>query len=386
MSTNQEKQHTTGHPTFMQYVVVAIILFAITIVEFVLIWERAGIDEHLGESKIPLLIFLSAIKFAIVIMFYMHLKFEARLFSGIFLAGLALSFIVGIALLGLFVGFGGEPRDFAKTRAVPFAHAETAAGHAAPGPAAVNTLHMGVVGDALQFDTTTSTVSAGSEVVLTFANVSTANQHNWVLVETGTKDDVADDGTLAGPDNEWIQPDDPRVLFHTELLDPGESEEIRFTVEAGSYQFVCTFPGHSLTMFGDFEAVAGDPQTAALSGPSGLTVGVEGDALQFDALNVTAKAGEVVSLTFNNESTVNQHNWVVVRDGTKDDVAARGITHPTADWLEPNDPDVIANTKLLGPETTGEVNFIAPPAGTYQFVCTFPGHNITMFGTFEVDP
>lgn len=31
-----------------------------------------------------------------------------------------------------------------------------------------------------------------------------------------------------------------------------------------------------------------------------------------------------------------------------------------------------------------EVRFTAPPPGNYQFVCTFPGHNFTMFGVFEV--
>ena len=63
-----ETEHTSNHPTFSQYVLIAVILFAITIVEFVLIWERAGIVDYLGASKVPLLIALSAIKFAIVIM------------------------------------------------------------------------------------------------------------------------------------------------------------------------------------------------------------------------------------------------------------------------------------------------------------------------------
>ena len=75
---------------------------------------------------------------------------------------------------------------------------------------------------------------------------------------------------------------------------------------------------------------------------------------------------------------------MVVRDGTKDDVATRGTTHPTTSWLDPDDPDVIANTKVLDPGATGEASFTAPPAGAYQFVCTFPGHNFTMFGMFEV--
>ena len=117
MSSSHQEGH---HPTFKQYVLVAIILFAITIVEFVLIWPRAGIVDSLGYSKLPLLAILSAIKFAIVIAFYMHLKFDNKLFTWVFLAGLFLAFGVMVGLLGLFTALGGEPRAYAQDRAVPY--------------------------------------------------------------------------------------------------------------------------------------------------------------------------------------------------------------------------------------------------------------------------
>ena len=255
MSASHEQQHAMGHPTFKQYALIAIILFVITIVEFLLIYDKAGIADRLGVSKIPLLIVLSAVKFAIVIMFYMHLKFEIRLLSGIFLAGLGLAFAAGIALIFLFVGFGAGPRDFAQANAVPYVEHEVEAAQepetTAPGGPVV--VQIGVVGDTLAFDADHFTASAGSAVVLTFNNGSGVNQHNWVLVQAGTKDDVAAAGLAAGPDNGWIPQGDARVLAHTSLLDPGGSQEIRFTLEAGTYQFVCTFPGHNFSMFGDFE-------------------------------------------------------------------------------------------------------------------------------------
>ena len=115
-----------------------------------------------------------------------------------------------------------------------------------------------------------------------------------------------------------------------------------------------------------------------------LDISVNGDALEFNESRFTVSAGFQVALTFNNVSTALQHNWVLVPDGAKDEVATRGTAHPTTDWIQPGDSAVIANTKLLAPGTTGSITFAAPPAGTYQFVCTFPGHNSTMFGTFEV--
>ena len=118
--------------------------------------------------------------------------------------------------------------------------------------------------------------------------------------------------------------------------------------------------------------------------PPSLKISVEGDTLAFNTSNFEVAAGAEVVLVFDNVSTINQHNWVLVMDGTKDDVATRGTANPTTDWVQPGDPDVIDHTKLLAPGTSGEVRFTAPPPGTYQFVCTFPGHNFTMFGDFVV--
>ena len=296
MTTSHEAQHDR-HPTFRQYVVVAILLFVITIVEFLLIWDRAGIVDDLGASKTPLLIALSAVKFAVVIMFYMHLKFESWLFSGVFLAGLALAFAVGIGLLALFVALNGEPREFAETNRVAFVHeeeahesepgitadttegtgqtapaetqqttsteagktqAETSVTQEAPVVSVAEAVALAVTtdGDLLKFSTETLTAKAGAEVVLTFNNASGVNQHNWVLVRAEDKAGVVTDGAGAGPANDWIKPDDPRVIANTILLDPEDTAEIRFTApEPGAnYQFVCTFPGHDASgMFGEFQ-------------------------------------------------------------------------------------------------------------------------------------
>lgn len=118
-----------------------------------------------------------------------------------------------------------------------------------------------------------------------------------------------------------------------------------------------------------------------------LEVSTKGDALQFDQDRLQVAPGTEVVLCFSNASRLSQHNWVLVKAGTKDDVARRGLeAGPDNDWVQPGDPDVIAHTRLVNPGETGEVRFTAPPAGTYQFVCTFPGHNFTMFGDFVVTP
>jgi cytochrome c oxidase subunit 4 len=118
MSDQPQAEHSR-HPTFKQYVLVAIILFAITIVEFLIIWPENRIEAF----STPILIILSIVKFAVVISFYMHLKFDNKLLTWIFLGGLALGTAVTFSLLFLFSAVSGataQPRDHAKDNAVPF--------------------------------------------------------------------------------------------------------------------------------------------------------------------------------------------------------------------------------------------------------------------------
>ncbi|HET8656144.1 MAG TPA: cytochrome C oxidase subunit IV family protein [Longimicrobiaceae bacterium] len=58
--------------------------------------------EHvIGPWVTPLILALSAVKFALVVMFYMHLKYDSRVFSGIFIFGAALGTlaITGVTIL-----------------------------------------------------------------------------------------------------------------------------------------------------------------------------------------------------------------------------------------------------------------------------------------------
>ena len=118
-----------------------------------------------------------------------------------------------------------------------------------------------------------------------------------------------------------------------------------------------------------------------------LDVSVKGEDLEYDISEMSAPAGQEVTVQFRNISKAQPHNWVLVQNGTKDDVTADGIeSGEETDYVVPGDERVIAQTGLLQGKETGKVTFTVPPAGTYQFVCTFPAHNITMFGTFTAMP
>jgi cytochrome c oxidase subunit 4 len=97
MATESATRTRQGaHPTPARYVAIALILAAITIVEVVIVYLG-----FLRPVLIPLLAVLSITKFAMVAMFFMHLKFDDRLFSVLFVGGLLLATGVLVALMTL---------------------------------------------------------------------------------------------------------------------------------------------------------------------------------------------------------------------------------------------------------------------------------------------
>jgi len=114
------------------------------------------------------------------------------------------------------------------------------------------TIDMGTI-PGLKYDKDAIKVKAGSRVRFTFNNTDDM-LHNVVIVKPETADQVGKEGMNLGLQGEAMQyvPDSDNVLFHTSVVQPGASETIYFTVpeEPGTYQYVCTFPGHYITMRG----------------------------------------------------------------------------------------------------------------------------------------
>ncbi len=112
-------------------------------------------------------------------------------------------------------------------------------------------------------------------------------------------------------------------------------------------------------------------------------------ALQFATKLIEAKAGEPLKLVFENPDIM-PHNVVFV---TKDNLQKVGdlsfsmLNDPKASekHYTPNVPEVIAGTFLVQPGGKHTLHFTAPKEpGDHHFVCTFPGHWMTMNGVFRV--
>ena len=88
-----------AHPTWKTYRWVALILLLITVAE---VWAYYIPAFVASRAFVPTLLIMSAAKFIIVVMFYMHLKYDHKLFRALFTGPLSIAIITLIVLLFLF--------------------------------------------------------------------------------------------------------------------------------------------------------------------------------------------------------------------------------------------------------------------------------------------
>ncbi len=102
----------------------------------------------------------------------------------------------------------------------------------------------------LQYDKPRFEVQPGQEVLLSFKN-SDEMAHNLAIISPGKRLEIVQSALTLPPDSNYI-PKNKSVLWHTPVLKPDESAELKFTApkEKGIYPYVCTFPGHGLIMYG----------------------------------------------------------------------------------------------------------------------------------------
>jgi azurin len=120
-----------------------------------------------------------------------------------------------------------------------------------------------------------------------------------------------------------------------------------------------------------------------------LQVASVANSMTFDKTTLTVPTGAEVHLVLKNNATAMTlpHNWVLVKPGTEASVALRGVKLDQAGFVDVNDHNVLAHTSQAKPGgDSAEVTFTAPEAGTYPYICTTPGHYLTMKGVLTVTP
>lgn len=112
--------------------------------------------------------------------------------------------------------------------------------------------------------------------------------------------------------------------------------------------------------------------------------------LQYVQKQLTAKAGERLSITFKNPDVV-PHNWLLAKPGSLQRLGEKCnlmIADPQglARHYVPESDDVIAYTDMTNPQGSFTIHITAPKEkGHYPYLCTFPGHWMVMNGVLKVE-
>lgn len=98
----QVDTHEHAHPGPAEYIKIAVILAIITIAEVGAYYVK-GLPDHVFAA---MLLVMMAVKFALVGLWFMHLRFDNRLFRRLFVTGIILAmavYTIAFSTLGLLV-------------------------------------------------------------------------------------------------------------------------------------------------------------------------------------------------------------------------------------------------------------------------------------------
>jgi azurin len=115
------------------------------------------------------------------------------------------------------------------------------------------------------------------------------------------------------------------------------------------------------------------------------------DQMKFNLSEIKVKKGAKIELTMKHDGklpvNVMGHNFVLLKQGVDlAKFAMEAMKGKDSGYVLPSQSkDVIAKTDLVGGGASTTITFDAPAPGTYDFLCTFPGHYAMMKGKFIVE-
>jgi azurin len=126
----------------------------------------------------------------------------------------------------------------------------------------------------------------------------------------------------------------------------------------------------------------GEPRTIELTASENM---------KYDKTTLTARAGEKIRIVLKALGTMPKvamgHNFVLLKANVSPlEVNNAAFNARATDFIPESQKDkILAFTPVAGGGETVETTFTAPKAGTYTFLCTFPGHFVAgMKGTLVV--
>ncbi|WP_438989118.1 plastocyanin/azurin family copper-binding protein [Polaribacter sp.] len=114
------------------------------------------------------------------------------------------------------------------------------------------------------------------------------------------------------------------------------------------------------------------------------------DVMKFNRTKFTATANQKIILTLKHigklDKKIMGHNLVILKkDVNLIEFATKAALAKDNNYIPKNTNQVLVQTKMLGGGESDTIEFTAPAAGEYDFICSFPGHYGMMKGKFIVN-
>jgi len=165
-----------------------------------------------------------------------------------------------LSCTALFIMSCGGKKEDSTASDIDYSTAETSVENNEAAAPATNNHIVLKAGDDMRYDKTQFTVKAGEEVTLILMNSGEMSKeamgHNFILLKPGTDASSFANTAVSAKATDYIPTElKSEIIANTKLLGGGENEQIKFTLTEGSYDFLCSFPGHFATMNGKITAV-----------------------------------------------------------------------------------------------------------------------------------
>jgi len=117
-----------------------------------------------------------------------------------------------------------------------------------------------------------------------------------------------------------------------------------------------------------------------------ITIIINSDdfSMKFDKKEIIAYSGQKITVTLNHTGKLDKlvmgHNFVLLKKGVNTNEFGIKASSEKENEYIPDGNLAIAHTKLIGGGESDTITFDAPEKGVYDYICSFPGHYMSMKG------
>ena len=112
-----------------------------------------------------------------------------------------------------------------------------------------------------------------------------------------------------------------------------------------------------------------------------ITIRPLGNEMKYDVTEIRAKAGSHIRVIMENTANtpIMKHNVMFLTNESFIEEIGR-MAYDSSNHI-PIHNAIIATTPMAEPQTRTEIVFKVPEPGSYPYICTYPGHYVSMRGT-----